>query len=257
LETQLKTITMKFNLFEEKDIPKLRINAESFNQEKSDIYSRILVLEERFEKLEGLLTISSENVNLTKSDKKKLYEIQNSVLDLQRWKINTQESLEALRRDQIKEKEVDTKIKTMLTKDMLPKIEQLSHKITTMGRESEENLEIPCEIEDLKNRNSQLEKEVKKLQEKRHEDNKDLKGIKSHLEETSLKIEELKAKEQFSHDHIKLDQNLKKVIEDMDQFKNLTKYTDLIEENKINISRKVDDVKQKMEKIERECIIST
>jgi len=72
-------------------------------------------------------------VNFSKSDKKKLNELQNNVIDLQRWKSQAQDTLDNLRRDQIKEREVDSKIKTLLAKEIHPKIDQMSQKIGILG----------------------------------------------------------------------------------------------------------------------------
>jgi len=83
-----------------------------------------------------------------------------------------------------------------------------------------------------------------------------LKNLRTHLEEISFKLEHLDPKEQFVPDFNKLELNLKKVMEEVEQFKDITKFTDLIEENKKSTSKKVDDMKQKVEKIEREYTIS-
>ena len=255
-ETQMKALVMKFNLIEERDIPKIRANAESFNLEKSDIYSRLLVLEERFQKLEGLITISTENVNFSKSDKKKLNELQNNVIDLQRWKSQAQDTLDNLRRDQIKEREVDSKIKTLLAKEIHPKIDQMSQKIGILGKDAEESSELFCGVEDLRNRNDLIEKWLKKIQDKNSEDDLCFKDLKSQLEEVSMKIVKLDAKEQFMPDQNKLEQNLKRMMEETEKFKDISKFTDIIEDNKKLVNKKIDDIKQKVEKIERGCFLN-
>jgi len=58
IETLLKALSARFELFENRDLPKLKCNSESFPNEKSDIYSRLLVLEERLQKVDPIVWLT-------------------------------------------------------------------------------------------------------------------------------------------------------------------------------------------------------
>jgi len=119
-------------------------------------------------------------------------------------------------------------------------------------------LELTTWIENIKTKVDQLQITAKKDQEQKYEDDHAIKRMRQQLDELNIKVEqsEQKVKEQHSAELNKMEQNIKRIMQETEGFKDYEKFSELVEENKRNVGRKVDEVKQKVEKIERGCFLT-
>jgi len=107
-------------------------------------------LEERLQKVETYGVVNSNGPELSKNDKRKINELQSQVADIARWKAQAQEQIDAYRRAQIGEQEIDSRIKKWIFREYDPKLGKLEEKIRMIENEMEPDENLEGGIQDLK-----------------------------------------------------------------------------------------------------------
>ncbi len=252
IETQMKTLSTRFSLLDERELPKLRLNADAFNLEKSDIYSRLLISGEQIKKLEGMSVIGNPSAfssEMNKADKRKLNtlreELDGQVKALRR----TQISVEELQREQIKESEVDTRINFIINRELTQKVESLAKKFDGLTIEFEEVTNHQEGVLYMKKKLENLEETTQGVQKKREEDRKKIESMCMDLLELTRRIEVIPSSPK-ELDLSQIRELVRDTFQNHEDPKTNHNIEKMLEETSENLDSKMDTLKKRVQKLE-------
>lgn len=140
LQKQIQTLQVKTDFLEKNELPQIKQQAKAFDEEKSEIYSRLMINEENISKASNPVIHSETQTKLTAGDRKKLRDISDEIDKLYQWKKTQSTEISMIKQTICKgEENILQATKRLVTNEISKIDEKFEEKYRDLSEEQEDN----------------------------------------------------------------------------------------------------------------------